>query len=161
MSVDIQLTSNAAEIARQLRDLPQAMASAIAAAMDKENMATVGYISEQKLSRRGAQTLGVVTGRLRGSLRATRSQASSSGVESAIGTNVEYAGAHEFGSRPHRIAARNAKMLRFSGRGGIVFRKFVNHPGTPARAPIGTGISERAENYTRSLSQAIEEAWEK
>jgi hypothetical protein len=34
------------------------------------------------------------------------------------------------GSRPHIIRARNAKALRFMTRGGVVFRRSVNHPGT-------------------------------
>lgn len=46
--------------------------------------------------------------------------------ELAIGTNVEYAPAIEFGSRPHVIEAKNRKVL---SNGKTFFGKRVNHPG--------------------------------
>jgi hypothetical protein len=46
--------------------------------------------------------------------------------------NARYANAIEGGARPHVIRARRKKTLRFVGRGGIVFRKAVNHPGNKA-----------------------------
>jgi len=46
--------------------------------------------------------------------------------ELAIGTNVEYAPAIEFGSRPHVIEAKNRKVL---SNGKAFFGKRVNHPG--------------------------------
>ncbi len=159
MSVKIDISENAREIARQLREFPADMARGVAAAMDSQNQLAIGHITSRKLSSRGPTTLGVVTGRLRGSIRATRASAGTSGVESSIGTNVKYAGAHEYGSKPHVIRPRNGKFLRFSGRNGVVFARFVNHPGTPARAPIGTGIEERKDNYSQAISKAIEEAW--
>jgi len=46
--------------------------------------------------------------------------------ELAVGTNVEYASAIEFGSRPHVIEAKNKKVL---SNGKMFFGKRVNHPG--------------------------------
>lgn len=46
--------------------------------------------------------------------------------ELAIGTNVEYAPAIEFGSRPHVIEAKNRKVL---SNGKSFFGRKVNHPG--------------------------------
>ena len=46
--------------------------------------------------------------------------------ELAIGTNVEYAPAIEFGSRPHVIEAKNRKAL---SNGKAIFGRRVNHPG--------------------------------
>jgi len=43
-----------------------------------------------------------------------------------VGTNVEYAAAIEFGSRPHVIEAKNKKVL---SNGKKFFGKRVNHPG--------------------------------
>jgi len=40
-----------------------------------------------------------------------------------------YAAAIDKGAAPHVIRARSAKALRFMGKGGVVFRKSVNHPG--------------------------------
>lgn len=38
----------------------------------------------------------------------------------------------EYGTKPHVIAARRKKFLRFTVRGQLVFARKVNHPGTPA-----------------------------
>lgn len=46
--------------------------------------------------------------------------------ELAIGTNVEYGPAIEFGSRPHVIEAKNRKVL---SNGKYFFSRRVNHPG--------------------------------
>lgn len=46
--------------------------------------------------------------------------------EAAIGTNVEYAPAIEFGARPHVIEAKDKKVL---SNGKSIFGRRVNHPG--------------------------------
>lgn len=43
-----------------------------------------------------------------------------------------YAAAVVHGAKPHIIRARNARALRFKGRGGVVFAKSVSHPGNAA-----------------------------
>lgn len=48
----------------------------------------------------------------------------------AGGPGARYVGVEEFGSMPHRIAARRRKMLRFMVGGRTVFRRSVRHPGT-------------------------------
>lgn len=47
-----------------------------------------------------------------------------------VGTDVDYAASVEFGSAPHTIRAKNAKVLTD---GKHVFGKTVRHPGTPAQ----------------------------
>jgi phage gpG-like protein len=47
-----------------------------------------------------------------------------------VGTNVEYASDIEFGTGPHKITVKNAKVLTD---GKTFFGKSVNHPGTPAQ----------------------------
>ena len=49
-----------------------------------------------------------------------------------IANNAPYAGPIEHGSRPHKIAAKSTKTLRFYTKNGIVFRRAVNHPGNRA-----------------------------
>ena len=161
MSVRIELTENAKDVLRQVQDFSRDMAQSVARAMDRENQFAIGHIQATKLSQRGPSTLGVVTNRLRGSLRATPAMVSSSAVESSIGTNVKYAGAHEFGTKPFSIRPRAGKVLRFATPRGVVFARMVKHPGLPARRPIGSGIEERAANYSEAMSKAIEEAWSK
>lgn len=41
-----------------------------------------------------------------------------------------YADTIDGGARPHRIAAKNGKALRFVMGGKVMFRRSVNHPGT-------------------------------
>lgn len=153
MSIKIQLSSNAASIARELGQFRGLALQEMAAAMDVENQATIRHIAQNKLSRRGSTTLGVVTNRLRGSLRASRTSVGSSGIEGSIGTNVEYAGVHEFGAT---IKAKNGPYLHFNVGGQWVRKKSVT---IPARPFLSTGIQERADSYAVALSKAIEEAW--
>jgi hypothetical protein len=48
----------------------------------------------------------------------------------AGGRGARYVGVEEFGSRPHVIAARRRKSLRFMIGDHVVFRRKVYHPGT-------------------------------
>ena len=94
----IQLSNDAQAILDRVKALPSRLGSAIARVHDYQNELTVGYIIKNNMSQRGPDTLGVVTGRLRRSIRPSKATISlSSGVESAIGSNVEYMGPHEFG----------------------------------------------------------------
>lgn len=157
----IKIETNAAAVGRATGEFRGLALQSVASAMDRENQFTIGHISRTKLSQRGPKTLGVVTNRLRGSLRATPAQVGGSGVDSGIGTNVKYAAVHEFGSRPYVIRPKRGRFLRFATPRGVVFARQVNHPGLPARAPFSTGIEERSENYSAALAAAIEEAWSK
>lgn len=158
--MSFSLTSNAQEILAGLRRFPAQMQQGIARAMDQENQFTIRHLSENKLRQRGPTTLGVVTNRLRSSVRAKAARTTGEGVESSIGSNVKYAAIHEFGGKtpPRTIYPRKKKALAF---GGVVVKK-VNHPGSkiPARAPFSTGIKERSEHYGASISAAIVAAWE-
>ena len=70
---------------------------AICRAMDDENTLTVTHIMNNYLSAKGPMTLGVVTNRLRSSIRPSLSVISGATISSAIGSNVVYAAPHEFG----------------------------------------------------------------
>lgn len=48
----------------------------------------------------------------------------------AGGRGARYAAIENFGSKPHRIAARRRKALRFMQGGRVQFRRAVWHPGT-------------------------------
>ena len=95
--VVIELTPEAQAVLAKFQSLPLALLRAMAAAVDTENQYSVGHIQSRKLSERGPNTLGVVTNRLRHSVRATKAEITPAGIESAIGSNVVYAGVHEFG----------------------------------------------------------------
>jgi phage gpG-like protein len=97
LQIAVELKGEAAELLRKLEGFPRNALPAAARAMDLQNQLTIGHIQETKLSQRGPKTLGVVTNRLRSSLRATKTEVLADGLSSTIGTNVRYAGVHEFG----------------------------------------------------------------
>jgi phage gpG-like protein len=95
--IKIGLSPRARALLAKTEKLPAAVPQAVARTMDRQNELMVGRINREKLSRRGQMTLGVVTGRLRRSLRPSKASIAGNTVTSAIGTNVEYAAVHEFG----------------------------------------------------------------
>lgn len=59
--------------------------------------------------------------------------------EAVAGYSDEKASFHHFGTPPHKIEARNAKVLVFPNKQGeMVFTKSVKHPGTPKRHLLPT-----------------------
>lgn len=188
--VQIEISTNAQEILRGLAEFPREMAAEVAAALDYRNQLTIGYIQSRKLSVRGPETLGVVTNRLRGSVRAAQAVVRGMDVWSSIGTNVPYAGTHEFGFQGEVMVRahtrHNPKGDRYSAGGKARFKgstakamfgkraalvKTVSgvsqvkahrrKMNMPARQMFYRGISEQASFYAADLSQAIERAWSK
>lgn len=58
-----------------------------------------------------------------------------------------------FGTRPHRIAPKKKKVLRWAGGGAFKFAKFVNHPGY-----IGDNYMQRAADDSIRQFRAIVDA---
>ena len=73
----------------------------------------------------------VDTGRLRNSITAEIQ----SPIEGQVGTNVKYASAVEYGTKPHTIRPRKAKLLVWKDKDSKKFHsaKEVKHPGTKAQ----------------------------
>lgn len=130
----IELSMEAQEIVRKLENLAGTVGPAMAGAMDFENQITVGHIMFAKLSQRGPTTLGVVSNRLRGSVRATAARVTNREISSSIGSNVRYAGLHEFG-----------------------FTGTVNVPQFTRRNPRGDSFSLRSSgaNVSRGLAEKM------
>lgn len=183
-ALQITLSPRAQQLLAAAPAWPLALRGAIAAAMDKENELTTGQIQRRKLSVRGPQTLGVRTNRLRLSARPTKATVTADAILSSIGSNVKYAGVHEYGftgSAPVKAYTRRAPQGdRFkNGQGGTIARLTLQRGGIkpnaraqvssgfaqvrahtrkmnfPARAPFRTGIEERLPNYSAALSRAI------
>ncbi len=75
--------------------------------------------------------VGVRTGQLRGNLHKEWFTRPNGDVGQRVGSNVPYAHLHHDGTRPHVIAARRAKALRYvNASGQVVFARSVQHPGT-------------------------------
>ena len=132
--------------------------------------------------------LGVRSNRYRLSLRPSKAVVAGNNIESAIGTNLRgYPRAHEFGfvgtvtvrahlARHHaldvfNLRGRTVKGYQIPGigkgdrktrvaEGFVTIRAHAMKMNIPARAPISTGIQERAPNYRRAVSAAILAAWQ-
>ena len=176
--IQIALTTNATEIVRRLKVMPERMLAALKSAADDRNLATVGYIQGSLLT---GQVLRVRTNRLRSSIRTVQAYISGNAVMSGIGTNVVYAGIHEFGGTIRRTTKPGAVRLRTDAggqllrgtTGGAIFAKAshkrarsVSYSGghdytitMPERSYIRRGIRENAEKYTRAFSNAIVRTW--
>jgi len=162
MSIGVTLTPQAQALIARVDRFPASFPKRIGRRLDLENELTIGHIQATKLSRRGPRTLGVVTNRLRGSLRKRKATVRGNGrIISAIGTNVVYAGVHEFGFKG-RVSVR-AHVRK----GGVIFgrvqtskekifvRAHSRRVRIKERAPIRRGIEERAGKYRQSLSTEI------
>jgi hypothetical protein len=175
MSLAINITTNAAQTAAQMRAAPKRMVRGIIKALDRENELTTGHIQATKLSQRGPTTLGVVTNRLRKSARPSKAVEVSDGITSSIGSNVKYAGAHEDGvQKTVQVKAHKRRIIAFDRyrrtAGGNFIKTQSGLPGQirahsmrmnlPARHMFRTGITERTANYTASVSAAIMLAWQ-
>ena len=174
----IELSPGAVAIIRRLGATGEIM-RAVARAMNTQNQSTVDAIAEKRLSGKGPfpvgkHRLGERTHRLRPSLRRTAATVSGSTVVSAIGSNVVYAGAHEFGVdkevtvKPH--ARKRFEVQTFLGAGKRKVSRRVRkadtfvgvgkrHMRLPARAPITTGVQERIPIMGAAISTAIIEGW--
>ena len=159
--LNITLTPASLELIRRWPTLAPVAMQKMAKALDLENELTIGYAQVNKLSGPRPGVLGVVTNRLRSSLRRSAATVDGTQLTGAIGTNVKYAGVHEFGFdgdvqvRPYvrrRIIARVGKRNKVT-RGNV--RGFTRHMRMPERSFIRCSISERLPNYNASLSKAI------
>lgn len=174
-TLQITLSPRAQKLLAAAPAWPLALKTAIAQTMDRQNELTTGYIQRTKLSRRGPLTLGVRTNRLRLSARPSPAVVSGDAILSAIGTNVKYAGIHEFGFdgqvKVRAFTRRQVSNDQVSGRRrGFVARERreqVSATGIarvrahtrrlrmPERAMFRSGIEERLPNYSAAISQAI------
>ena len=76
----------------------------------------------------------------------------------AIRAGAPYAAIIEYGSMPHFILPRTAKVLRFEVDGDVVFTKWVHHPGTPPFMTIHTAKTENLSNITEAIRDGVREA---
>ena len=72
--------------------------------------------------------VGVKTGALKASIKLIHER-TVFGQMLKIGSPLSFALVHHEGSRPHVITPKNAKMLRFTSKGRVVYARTVLHPG--------------------------------
>lgn len=75
-----------------------------------------------------------------------------SGFTADISNSASYAPFVEWGSRPHQIKAKNAKVLTD---GTNFFGKVVNHPGTKAQPFLFPAFQQEEGEYKRRLMQEL------
>lgn len=95
----------------------------------------------------------VRTGRLRSSIRAEPPRFFSLRGVVSVGSDLEYAGFVNDGTRPHTIRPRRAKALRFVVGGQVVYARVVHHPGTRARPFLDRALREVAAARGYSFRQ--------
>jgi len=137
-------------------ELASAQIKAAVARAVAESAAEVTRGAKAKLS---DDVLRVKTGRLRRSVHFSLG-GTSEAPSATIGTNVEYAGIHEFGgqTKAHLIEALNAKALAFkTATGETVFAKIVHHPGSkmPERSFLRSTLGEQERSIKDRIDQAI------
>lgn len=149
-----------------------------------QNDLTVSHLVQNRLTGRGPfdpseHKLGERTHLLRRSARATKPVINGDSVESSIGSNVKYAGIHEFGGTIKRVLLagsvrlatdRKGNLLRQGKNGKLaVFARpsrksvqTISFAGgkryeitIPARAPFRTAIEDRRVATSTAISAAI------
>lgn len=63
----------------------------------------------------------------------------------------------QFKTRPHVIRAKNVKALRFKWKGGFVFFKKINHPGTEANPFLDRAIDKVEPNIPDHVTKVLQE----
>lgn len=182
--MNIQLTSNAANILLALARMPVDLLNAIRRDLDEQNQLTVAHIQVNRLSGKGPfdpslGKLGVRSNRYRQSVRRSPAVITGNSVHSAIGTNLKpYPELHEFGADFTRKAGSvrlrtdasgaltgrgpNGRLATFAGRRHkrVKVVGFAAHGvKVPARAPLQRGLADKAPDYGRRLSTTIVSTW--
>jgi phage gpG-like protein len=124
-------------------------------AVEAEAINLVRDVKESKLT---GQALKTQTGTLRRSI-SYQLQASDTAVEGRVGTNLVYAGIHEYGgtTRAHVIAARNKKALAFQVGGQTIVRRSVQHPGSkmPERSFLRSSLRDNEARIKAAIEAAV------
>jgi phage gpG-like protein len=97
-------------------------------------------------------------GRLRSSIKVRKAEAESRGLYAYVYTNVKYAPAVEFGSRPHfpPIAPLSdwSKKKLGTDLGYVIARK-ISRTGTPAKPYMGPATEDVRRSYAKHAGDAV------
>lgn len=162
----LRLRTDALGVVRSMQGQEARFLGAVAKAMDLQNQLTIGYIQRNKLTAANPPYLNVRTGRLRGSVNASRATVRGSRVEAAVGTNVVYAGVHEFGfvgTVQVKQFQRITPLSKFdpSKSSGVqTVRAHARRVNFKARRMFEHGVEETAQDYADKISDALVAAWQ-
>lgn len=76
------------------------------------------------------------------------------GLTALVGTPVDYAPHVEFGTRPHKIRTKKAKVL---SNGKSFFGKEVNHPGTTAQPFLMPAFDRNKKKFVNAIRKVLNE----
>lgn len=177
-TITITLSPQAQKLLANAQAFPVNLLKSIQRAMDAELGLAAGHIMSRRLTGKGpfpvaAGRLGTRTNRLRNSVWAAPARIHGNVVSASIGSNVKYAGVHEFGfTGTVQVKAHKRRIIALdryerAGRGwrqtqsGIrgTIRAHSMRLSIPARAPFRRGLEDRVPNLSRALSRAIVEAF--
>jgi phage gpG-like protein len=185
----IRITLNetaSALLARATAEMLPSVMRGLRATFDRENELTGAHIKQNRATGLGPfpvaeHRLGVKTGRYRRSIRRSKAVVTGNILVASIGSNVEYAGVHEFGAVIQRTVKAGTVRLRLDKFGqllrqtdayndnrAVFARKSHKNVYTkefaggkqytvtiPARAPITTGIEDRAAALSAAASKSV------
>jgi len=161
----VRLKTNAAEIAREVGGFTPVMLQRIAGAIDDQNLLSIAYTQVQKL-KSGPPYLHVRRARLYKSVLPAKTRITGQRVVGSYGTNVRYAGVHEYGFKGTvqvQTFSRQIPPNRFGlgGEGGGTeqVRAHSRRVKFKARHMFRDGLEDTAQDYADKISAAIVEAW--
>lgn len=185
--ITITLSPEAEAVIARLGD-DAGLLAAVARELDNQTQLTVGHIVKTRLRGKGPfpveqHRLGERSHLLWKSLRGTKAVISGNAVTSSIGSNLAYAGIHEFGGTIHRKRSSGFVRLRTDARGNLLrqgangklaifakkshnrfesvrYQKGAYDIIIPARAPVRAGIADRLQEIGSALSAAIIKFWQ-
>jgi phage gpG-like protein len=183
-TIQFALSGPALQVLARCTDT-RALGAAIAQEVDRQNELTVSHIQRKYLSfpftkKTGGRVskqpttlegLRIISGRLRGSIRRTTATVQNDSVTAAIGSNVKYAGIHEFGGRIqmpararriHFIEGKFASeksfkrhLKKFTGAKRLIAYGRPYTINMPERSYLRRGIADRQEATGKGVSRAI------
>lgn len=184
--ITIPFDAEGTTLLARMKNMPTIVRRAIMRGLDRAGALVTGQITRTRFTGQGPfpvseHRLGVKTNRLRGSLRWSKAQADVERISASIGTNVKYAGVHEYGYsgsvgvRAHRrkVPSRDVFAQRLTKTGKVSKRKGEKiasgvasvraHRRTmqiPERAPLRTGLEENKQTFADTITAELRLAWE-
>jgi phage gpG-like protein len=148
---------------------PDVIRAALARGLDRGAMRLVGKITQDRLTGKGPfpvpqQRLGVRSGRLRQSVRASQAKANGDQVSVSIGSAVRYAALHEFGwSGVQPVRAHQRTVRKIFGQPlaqplTMTVRAHQRKVTIPERRPFRAGIESNVPALEAELERAVTQA---
>ena len=141
------------QVARSFRTMPDIILGRIEAVTEKFCLDLSARVKARKLT---GQVLNVRTGRLRRSIHHELTRTSTK-VQGAVGTNVEYARIHEYGGT-FQVPPHNRLITQAWGKdlGFPVWQSVRGHSRrVPARSFLRVAYSEMRADYRRRIDAAL------